>query len=191
MTDGKRTMGEMTQLIERAGHGERSAFDRIFEILYPDLRSIAHRRLSLNARNGSLDTTALVNECYLKLVQRESLKPADRAHFLGYAASVMRSIIVDAARLSRTNKRGGDQQQVTLDTGVAESLAHPADEIIDIDGALEQLGQVNQRLVRVVEMRYFGGLKDSEIAQALDLTERTVQRDWEKARLLLAHALRH
>lgn len=183
-------MGEMTLLIERARVGERAAFDRIFEILYPDLRSIAHRRLSLNARNGSFDTTALVNECYLKLVRRQSLEPADRAHFLGYAASVMRSIIVDAARQSRTDKRGGDQQHVTLDTGVAAALAQPADEIIDIDGALAQLGRVNERLVRVVEMRYFGGMKDSEIAQALGLTERTVQRDWEKARLLLAHALR-
>jgi len=191
MTDGKRTVGEMTRLIERASSGERGAFDRIFEILYPDLRNIAHRRLSLNARNGSMDTTALVNECYLKLVQRESLKPSDRAHFLGYAASVMRSIIVDAARHSRATKRGGDQQHVTLDTGVAESLAHPADEIIDVDGALEQLGRINERLVRVVEMRYFGGLRDSEIAQALGLTERTVQRDWERARLLLAHALRN
>ena len=101
----------------------------------------------------------------------------------------MRSIIIDEARQSRADERGGDQH-VTLDTGVADALAHPADEIIDVDGALAQLGRVHERLVRVVEMRYFGGMKDGEIAKALDLTERTVQRDWEKARLLLAHALR-
>ena len=182
-------MGEVTQLIEIARGGDRAAFDRLFEILYPELRQVAHRRLALNARDGHLDTTALVNECYLKFAQRESLKPADRAHFLGYAATVMRSIVVDAARQARTERRGGDQQHLTLDTALGEKLADPATEIIDVDSALQELAKVDPRLVRVVEMRYFGGMKDREIAQALDLTERTVQRDWEKARLLLAHAL--
>lgn len=183
-------MGDVTQLIERARGGDRSAFDRIFELLYPDLRAIAHRRLSRNLRDGSFDTTALVHECYLKFLQRKSLTPADRAHFLAYSASVMRSIIVDAARQARTDRRGGDAPHETLDSELLDSLADPADEVLDVDAALKELARVDARLVRVVEMRYFVGMSDGEIAQVLGLSGRTVQRDWEKARLLLAHALR-
>ena len=183
-------MGDVTQLIEQARSGDRDAFDRIFELLYPELRDIAHRRLARNARDDAINTTALVNECYLKFVQRKSLTVADRAHFLGYSAAVMRSIVVDAARQAQTDRRGGDAQHVTLDTDLVESLANPADEILDVHAALSELAQVDERLARVVEMRYFGGMSDSDIAETLQLSQRTVQRDWEKARLLLAHALR-
>ena len=183
-------MGEVTLLIERAREGDRLAFDRLFELLHPDLRQVAHRRLVRNVRDGHLDTTALVNECYLKLVQQDRLKPADRAHFLAYSASVMRSIITDMARTALTDRRGGDVAQVTLNTEAIESVANPADEILEVHAALEALAVVEPRLVRVVEMRYFAGMSDNEIAQALDLTDRTVRRDWAKARLLLAHALR-
>ncbi len=183
-------MGDVTLLMEQARGGDRGALDRIFGLLYPQLREIAHRRLAPHQRNGTLDTTALVNECYLKFVQRDGLKPSDRAYFLAYAASVMRSIIVDTARQSLTERRGGDVQHQTLDTAAVETLAGPADEIVDVDAAMQQLAAVDPRLVQVVEMRYFGGMKDDEIAQALEVSARTVQRDWEKARLLLAHALR-
>ena len=183
-------MGEVTLLIERARDGDRTAFDRIFELLYPELRQIARRRLSRGARDGLIETTALVNECYLKFVQRESLTPADRSHFLAYSATVMRSIIVDAARVARTDRRGGDAQQVTLTTAVIETLPNPADEILDVHAALEDLARVDARLASVVEMRYFGGMEDAEIADVLGLSKRTVTRDWDKARLLLAHALR-
>ncbi|CAN5438729.1 sigma-70 family RNA polymerase sigma factor [soil metagenome] len=183
-------MGEVTLLIERARDGDRAAFDRIFELLYPELRQIARRRLARGARDGSIDTTALVNECYLKFVQRKSLTPADRAHFLAYSATVMRSIIVDAARAASTDRRGGDAHAVTLTTDVIETLPNPADEILDVHAALEDLARIDARLARVVEMRYFGGMGDEEIAEALGLSTRTVSRDWDKARLLLAHALR-
>lgn len=183
-------MGDVTRLIEQAREGDTGAVDRIFELLYPDLREVAHRRLARHERDGSLDTTALVNECYLKFVRRDQITPTDRAHFLAYAATVMRSIIVDVARQSLAERRGGDAPHVTLNTDMVESLAQPSDEIVDIDAALREVAKVDQRLVRVVEMRYFGGMKDAEIAQALGLSERTVNRDWEKARLLLAHALR-
>jgi RNA polymerase sigma factor (TIGR02999 family) len=183
-------MGEVTQLIEQAREGDRAALDRIFGLLYPELRDIAHRRLAPHQRGGLLDTTSLVNECYLKFVQRKGLKPADRAHFLAYAAAVMRSIVVDTARQSLSDRRGGDAAHLTLDTGLVESLAAPAEEIIDIDAALQELMQVDARLVRVVEMRYFGGMTYEEIGEALEVSGRTVQRDWEKARLLLAHTLR-
>jgi len=183
-------MGDVTHLIGQAREGDRAAFDKIFELLHPELRHIAHRRLARGARDGEAQTTALVNECYLKFVQRERLRPADRAHFLAYSATIMRSIIVDAARGARTDRRGGDAEHVTLDTAVIESQADSAEQILDVHGALEELARIDARLARVVEMRYFGGMEDAEIAEALGLSTRTVRRDWDKARLLLAHALR-
>ena len=184
-------MGDVTILIERARHGDAEAFDHLFKLLYPELRGVAHRRLSRNLRDDAFETTALVNECYVKLVRRGNLTPGDRAHFLAYAATVMRSIIVDAARHAQAGRHGGDAQHVPLDTHLIDTLPGAVEEIIDVHGALEELARVDARLARVVEMRYFGGLSDDEIAAALDLSDRTVRRDWEKARLLLAHALRH
>ena len=183
-------MGDVTQLIERAREGDRAAFDRIFELLYPELRKIAHRRLNRRAKDELIGTTALVNECYVKLIQRERLTPGDRAHFLAYSATVMRSIIVDAARAAGTDRRGGDAQQVTLSTQLLDSVANPGGDILDVHAALDELAHIDPRLARVVEMRYFGGLSDDEIAEVLAVSSRTVRRDWEKARLLLAHALR-
>ena len=183
-------MGDVTQLIARAREGDRAAFDRLFELLYPELRRIAHARLSRNVRDAMMNTTALVNECYLKFSQGDRLTPGDRVHFLAYAATVMRSIVVDAARAAQAQRRGGDAEHVTLGTDVADSTAEPEHEILDVDAALKEIGKLDPRLVRVVEMRYFGGMKDEDIAQALGLTDRTVRRDWEKARLLLSKALR-
>ena len=183
-------MGDVTLLIARAREGDRAAFDRLFELLYPELRRIAHARLARNVRDTLMDTTALVNECYLKFAQASRLTPGDRVHFLSYSATVMRSIIVDAARASLAQRRGGDAEHVTLNTDVADAVADPETEILDVHAALADLAKLDERLVRVVEMRYFGGMKDEEIAQALGLTDRTVRRDWEKARLLLANALR-
>jgi len=183
-------MGEVTLLIARARDGDRAAFDRIFELMYPELRGIAHRRLARHARDGAFDTTALVNECYLKFVQRAQLAPGDRAHFLAYSATVMRSIIVDAARSAQAERRGGDVAHVTLDTRVGESVAGAADQIVDVDEALGHLARIDPRLAQVVEMRYFGGMTDLEIGEALGVTDRTVRRDWEKARTLLYAALR-
>lgn len=180
----------MTLLIEAARAGSREAFDRIFEVLYPELRQVAHRRLAGGARRGPLETTALVNECYLKLVQRQALTPADRAHFLAYSATVMRSIIVDAARAAQSERRGSGAEPVTLSTDLLETYAAPEEEILDVHAALEELGQVDARLVSVVEMRYFGDMDDEQIAESLGISSRTVRRDWDKARLLLAHALR-
>ena len=183
-------MGEVTQLIGRAREGDRGAFDKLYELLYPELRKVAHRRLTMSSGNGRMETTALVNECYLKFLKRDGLTPADRAHFLAYAATVMRSIIVDAARLAKTDRRGGDMAQVTLDSELIDTLPGASDEIVAVHAAREDRRRIDQRLAQVVEMRYFGGLEDEEIADALGMSSRTVRRDWEKARLLLANALR-
>jgi len=183
-------VGDITQLLKQAREGDRQAFDQLFQALYPDLRRIARARLAPHVRGTMLDTTALVHEAYLKFEQAARLTPSDRSHFLAYAAQVMRSIIVDAARAGRSQRRGGDAVQVTLDTDVAGAAASGEEEILDVDAALQRLAQVDERLVRVVEMRYFGGMTEVEIGDALGVTERTVRRDWEKARLLLADELR-
>jgi len=182
-------MGDITQLLARAREGDRDPFDALFQALYPDLRRIARARLARHVRGTMLDTSALVNEAYLKFEAAARLAPRDRAHFLAYAAHVMRSIIVDAARARGRQRRGGDAAHVTLNTDVAEAVAAGEEEIVDIHEALERLAAVDERLARVVEMRYFGGMKETEIGEALGITERTVRRDWEKARLLLAAEL--
>lgn len=183
-------MGDITEWIARARAGDRDSHDRVFEALYPELRRIAHSRLSRHVRGTLMDTTVLVHECYLKFVQAQRLSIADRTHFLAYAATAMRSIVVDAARAARSQRQGGDVVHETLDTAHADSLRQGEDEILDVDAALQQLARLDGRLVKVVEMRYFVGLNDGEIAAALGVTDRTVRRDWEKARLLLAQALR-
>ena len=183
-------MGDITVLLGRARDGDRGAFDGLFDALYPDLRRIAHARLASHQRNTMLNTTVLVHECFLKFTAADRLTPKDRAHFLAYGSQMMRSIIVDVARARQAERRGGDAAHTTLNTDVRDRVAAGEDEIMDVHEALEQLGALDARLAKVVEMRYFGGLREAEIAEALGVTERTVRRDWEKARLLLAAALR-
>lgn len=183
-------MGEITALLQRARGGERAAIDEIFEQLYPELRRLAHARLAGHVRDNAMDTSSLVHECYLKLIGGRQLTLQDRAHFLGYAAHAMRSVIVDTVRASRRERRGGDAVHVTLSNSLLEGVAAAEDDILDVDAALADLARLDERLARVVEMRYFGGLNEADIAAALGVTDRTVRRDWEKARRLLAAALR-
>jgi RNA polymerase sigma factor (TIGR02999 family) len=183
-------MGDITLLIHRAQAGDRGALDELFATLYPELRRIAHARLTRNVRSTLLDTTALVNECYMKFAVAQRLGATDRTHFLAYAATAMRSIIVDFARARAAERRGGDVPHLTLNTAVSEGAVAGEDEIVAVHEALNDLAVLDARLARVVEMRYFGGLSDEEIAAAMGVTDRTVRRDWQKARLLLAAALR-
>ena len=161
----------------------------LFELLYHELRRLARSRLASGGRNVLLDTTALVHESFLRLQGAGKVDLRDRNHFMAYAATAMRSVIVDYVRQRAAEKRGGDVDHVTLDTGLAETLGATDAEIVEVHDALEALGQVDPRLVQVVEMRYFAGLSDDEIGAALGLTGRTVRRDWERARLLLAEML--
>lgn len=183
-------MGDITQLLQRAKGGDRAAFDHLFELLYPELRRIAHARLSRNQRDTLLDTTALVNECYVKYVNSDRLQPGDRVHFLAYSARVMRSIIVDFARAKAAERRGGEALHLTLNTELIDGTPAGEREILRVHEALADIARLDPRLAQVVEMRYFGGLTDAEIGAALGITDRTVRRDWDKARLLLAAALR-
>ena len=161
----------------------------LFELLYHELRRLARSRLASGGRNVLLDTTALVHESFLRLQGAGKVNLADRNHFMAYAATAMRSVIVDYVRQRAAEKRGGDVDHVTLDTGLAETLGATDAEIVEVHEALEALGEIDPRLVQVVEMRYFAGLSDDEIGAALQLTGRTVRRDWERARLLLAEML--
>ena len=183
-------MGEITVLIQQAGQGEKGAVGRLHELLYADLRRIAHSRLRGGDGPQMLDTTGLVHETYLRLVKLEQLAVNDRGHFLTYAARVMRSVVVDLVRESRAERRGGGQALVTLDTGIGDSVAAGDDQILAVHEALANLAAVDKRLVHVVEMRFFVGLDMDEIAAALGVSKRTVERDWEKARSFLYASLK-
>jgi RNA polymerase sigma factor (TIGR02999 family) len=179
---------DLTDLIGRARSGDRHARDGLFAAVYAQLRQMARERLHRHHRNTMLDTTVLVHESYLRFVQAGNLRVEDRGHFFGYAAKVMRSVIVDIARERLAQRRGGAQRPQTLDSQIVDDTAGGA-EILAVHEALEQLGKEDPRLVDVVEMRYFAGMTDVQVAEALGVAERTVRRDWQKARLLLAEAL--
>ena len=182
-------MGDITLLIQRVRDGDSGALDGLCQALYPELRRIAHLRLRRSFPGPDLGTTMLVNECYLKLRGAERLDATDRAHFFAYTATAMRSIIVDIARAHGTERRGGQAQHVTLDDEYHGSDAAGEAQILRVHEALAEVAGVDARLARLIEMRYFGGFDDAEIASALDLSERTVRREWQKARMLLALAL--
>ena len=154
------------------------------------MRKLARSCLRDGGRNTFLDTKALVHESYLTLRGSRQLHPEDRRAFFAYASRVVRSVIIDAVRERRAERRGGDLVAVTLNTQVAAGLPEGEEEVVRVHDALLALEEVEPRLARVVEMRYFGGYSEVEIGEALDLTERTVRRDWEKARMLLQAMLK-
>jgi RNA polymerase sigma factor (TIGR02999 family) len=164
--------------------------DALFGSTYRELRAMARARLRSGGRNTLLDTTALVHEAFLKISANPNVRFPDRPRFLVYAGRAMRSIIVDFARLRLTDRRGGDAVHVTYTFQLADGSTASEQEILRVHEALEELEKVDDRMAKVVEMRYFGGLNESEIAEALGVTDRTVRRDWEQARLFLADALK-
>lgn len=161
----------------------------LFPMLYNELRRLARSRLASGGRHTLLDTAALVHEAFLRMQRDGGVTVNDREHFLAYAASTMRSVVIDFVRRRSAERRGGDAEHVTLDTSAAQDLGASDHEIVAVHEALETLARVDERLVRVVEMRYFAGLDDVEIGKSLGVTDRTVRRDWERARLLLADML--
>jgi RNA polymerase sigma factor (TIGR02999 family) len=182
-------VSDITQLLRRAREGDGAALDALFEQLHPELRRLAHARLAGGGRHTMLETSALVNECYLKFANAGRIEVTDRAHFLAYTSRAMRSIIVDFAR-GRLRERRGDATHTSLNTALIDGLPAGDEQVVGVHEALEALARREPRLAQVVEMRYYGGLTEEEIAAALGVTDRTVRRDWEKARLLLADALR-
>jgi RNA polymerase sigma factor (TIGR02999 family) len=175
---------EITGLIIDARHGSHDALDRLFPLVYEELRRMAHRALKRERAGHTLSTTALVHEAYLKLVDQDRASWNDRAHFLAVAATAVRRILVDYARRQKRLKRGGERRAVTLDDAMLVADER-ADTLLALDEALTGLGALNERLSRVVECRFFAGLTTEETAAALQVTTRTVERDWQKARAWL------
>jgi len=161
----------------------------LFAAAYEDLRRLARARLSSGGRDAVLDTTALVHDSFVRLAANGGVRPDDRAHFLRYASHVMRSVIVDCVRRRQAERRGGGAEHIPLTTRLGDRTDRDENEILRVHEAVAELGRLDERLAQVVEMRYFAGMTETEIAQALGLSDRTVRRDWEKARLLLARAL--
>lgn len=177
-----------TDILTELRRDTRTALDQVVALTYQELRAIAHRRLAVRGRGGTLSTTGLVHEAYLKLVDQSRAGSQDLSHFLPLASLAMRHVLVDRARERSTLKRGGARRPITLDDEVMGADDQP-EVLLQLNEALERLAAVEPRLAQVVECRFFGGLTEQETAEALGLTTRTVQRDWVKARVLLRRVL--
>lgn len=179
--------GDITALLSALQAGDRSAMDRLLPLVYDDLRDRAHRQLARGRSGDTLATTALVHEAYLKLAGSAHLSYQNRAHFFAVASKAMRQILVDYVRRNRAGKRGGGRA-VTLDPEAVAS-ADRGEELIALDAALAELERVDERLAKTVELRFFGGLSVEETAEVMDMSPRTVKRDWRKARAFLYRAM--
>jgi len=182
-------VAEITQWLDAARGGDRDALDRVLATLYQELHQMARRQLA-GQHGHTLDATALVHEAYLKLIGRHEARFDDRAHFFAYAASAMRSVVVDYARQRLAQKRGGDLHRVTELPENIESGLRLDEDTLALDIALTRLAAVDTRLAQVVELRYFAGLSELEIAALLERSERSIRRDWQKARMYLLASLR-
>jgi RNA polymerase sigma factor (TIGR02999 family) len=180
---------DLNALLDGARRGDEQSLNRLFQLLYDDLRRVASARLRDGAPPTQLHTTALVHESYTRFARLAHLDVEDRAHFLAYASRVMRSVIVDAARARAAERRGGNAIHVEWTTRIAEDRidveAAEDPDVLRVNEALEELAQIEPRLAQVVEMRYFGGMSHAEIAAVLGIGMRTVERDWERARSFL------
>lgn len=178
----------LSPLLAAAREGDAAAREALFAAAYGELHQLARARLRGQNRPTLLDTTALVHESFLRFVKGGRLQTQERRAFFAYAGQVMRSVIVDLARQRQAERRGGGEAALTLDSQLADGLPSGGsgpDELLAVHEALNQLAALEPRLARVVEMRYFAGLEERDIADALGLTERSVRRDWQKARLML------
>jgi RNA polymerase sigma factor (TIGR02999 family) len=173
--------GDVTRLLEAVVAGDSQALDRLVPLVYEDLRRVAHRQLDREGGGHTLQTTALIHEAYLKLAMGGAMSATSRAHFLAIAARAMRQVLVDYARRRKAAKRGGGVISVTLgdEAGAPDASA---DDLLALDDALNQL---DTRQRQVIECRFFGGMEEKDIAEALGISERTVRRDWVKARAWL------
>lgn len=185
--------GEITRLLAAAHDGDGEAMDRLMTLVYDELHAMARRQFRSRRPGQTLTTTALVHEAYLKLVDHPGATWQDRSHFLSVAAVTMRHILVDSARRRVAKKRGGEGVRVPFDD-LHLSLEEPSSdsravEVLALDRALTSLAALNQRLSRLVELRFFGGLNEEETARVMGTSERTVRRDWRKARAFLFQAL--
>jgi RNA polymerase sigma factor (TIGR02999 family) len=181
---------ELTQLLQQARAGDARAREALFAVAYPDLQQLARARLRDGGRSTLLDTRSLVHESYLRYVHSGELRAEDRRAFFAFASQVMRSVIVNTARDRARLKRGSGWRPLTLCTQIADKIGSSDDDIMRVHEALESLEQADARLAQLVQMRYFGGYSEQEVAETLDVTVRTVQRLWLKARIMLQAAMK-
>ena len=175
---------EITGLLLDWGNGDRAALDRVIPVVYQELRRLAHRQVRRERAGDSMQTTALINEAYLRLVDYARVRPRDRAHFFAIAAQAMRRILIERARSRRSAKRGSGAPKLSLDE-VADVSAERAADLVALDDALTQLAAIDPRKSRLVELKYFGGLTDEEAAEVLEVSTATVERDWRTAKIWL------
>lgn len=187
--DDKRADDDVTALLLRWNSGNKEALDALMPLVADELRLVAQRHLRRERRAVTLQPTALVSECYLRLIDRERVDWKNRAHFFAFAARTMRRILVDYARKRHAARRGGDEEAVTLDTQIAGSGAPRSVEILALDAALDRLAKLDERQSKMVELRFFAGLTVRETAEALGVSEITVHRDWSSARAWLVSRL--
>ena len=175
---------EATDLLLDSTGGDRESLDRLLPLVYDEMRRIAHRALRRGRADQTLTTTEVVHEVYLRMVGRTRVAPSESARFLAIAAVAMRRLVIEYARRRGAQKRGGGQRPLTLEEAVVASNDQ-SETLLALDEALGRLAALNERLARVVECRYFGGLTEEETAEALGVTARTVRRDWVKAKAWL------
>ena len=180
--------GDITTLLASWKSGQATAMNALFPLVYEELRRIS-RRQRRRVWSGTMDTTALVHEAYLKLVDQKQAGWQDRAHFFAVSAIAMRQILINYAESKRTQKRGGNWRRVTFDDARGSPVTHGAETLLAVDEAMERLRKVDERLASIVEYRFFGGLTEAEIGCVLGLSERTVRREWRKARAFLSSTL--
>jgi len=177
-------LDKLPELVRRWNEGEQDVLDEIVELLYDDLRIIAHRHLTLERDDHTLSTTALVHEAYVKLSERTGSVWQGRSQFFALVSKVMRHLLIDYARRRHSLRRGGNEIHVPLDEGRA-GVDSELVELLSLDQALDRLEERNERMARIVECRFFGGMPHSEIADAIGVSTRTVERDWMRARAYL------
>lgn len=179
---------DVTQLLMELTDGDRAAIDRLFPVVYENLRGLARREMQRERADHTLDATALVHEAYMKMVQLERISWQGRAHFYGAAAQAMRRILISYARMKKADKRGSGADHVSIDDVVVAARAQPAS-LVALDEALTRLEGLSERQARVVECRFFAGMSVEETAEALDISPATVKRDWTLARAFLNREL--
>jgi RNA polymerase sigma factor (TIGR02999 family) len=179
---------EVTELLQRWKSGDEEALDRLTPLVYDQLHHLAHQYLRRERSGHTLQTSALVNEAYLRLVEHKSVDWQSRAHFFAVSATVMRRILVDYARQRTSEKRGGAFQHITLDDNIVTQ--ERAAELVALDEAIETLNELHPRRSKVVELRYFGGLNNKEASAVLKVSETTVERDWRFAKAWLYRELK-
>ena len=180
---------DVTELLKAWSDGDQTALDQLLPLVYAELRRVARHRMRSARRGDILQTTALIHEAYIRLIDVNRVCWQNRSHFFAVSAKLMRQVIVDAVRASGARKRGGDLPRVAFDEALVPAPERGA-ELVALDAALDALAQLDRRKSQVVELRYFGGLSVAETAEVLKISEQTVMRDWRMARLWLARELR-